>query len=77
MTPELTSKTEELEKMEESGAVREDVNSLMLGKTDVLPLDDRNFERTASKISVLKTVLEELSGSEYQQAKDFIDRKFL
>jgi len=33
-----------LEKMQETGAVLEDLNSLMSGKTDnVLPLDDRDF----------------------------------
>lgn len=49
----------------------------MLGKyNEVLQLDDRHFEKTATKITVLKTVLEEVSSEEYGEAKKLIERKY-
>lgn len=77
MTSELTTKTDDLERMEETGEVLNDLKALLEGHGDsVLPLDDRNFERSASRISVLKTVLEDLTGSEYAPARELIDKKF-
>lgn len=42
----------------------------------ILLLDDASFEKSASKISVLKTVLEEVQGADYSQAKELIDKKY-
>lgn len=42
----------------------------------ILLLDDANFDRSASKISVIKTVLEEVQGTDYAEAKQLIDKKY-
>lgn len=44
MTPELIAKSDDLEKMEETKELLDDLNNLMLGKyNEVLQLDDRHF----------------------------------
>lgn len=56
----------------------DDLSKLMSGSNydSILLLDDANFEKSASKISVLKTVLEEVQGQDYGQAKELVERKY-
>jgi len=51
-----------------------------LGKDEeikkILPLDDKNFNNSAMKIYVFKNLLEDIYGSEYENAKLEINKKY-
>ena len=42
-----------------------------------LPLDDKNFNDSALKIYVFKCLFEDMDNPEYNNAKNFIKRKFI